>query len=59
MAGTSSSTRGIFGGGNTGSYSNVIQYITFATPGNSVDFGDLTVARDGLAACSNDHGGLQ
>ena len=30
--------RAVFGGG----YSNVLQYITTATTGNAVDFGDLT-----------------
>ena len=43
--------RGLFGGNST--ESNVIQYITISTPGNSTDFGDLTVARRGLAACSS------
>ena len=44
---TSSSTRGVFGGGilDNGSLSNVIQYITLASAGNATDFGDLSVAR--------------
>ena len=37
--------RGLFGGGNPGSYSNAINYITISTSGNSQEFGDLTVAR--------------
>jgi hypothetical protein len=45
----SSSTRGIFGGGgtNTGSNAdlNTIDYVTIATFGDAIDFGDLTVAR--------------
>ena len=45
-------SRGVFGGGFTGSYSNVLDYVTIQTAGNATDFGDLTVARDGLAACS-------
>ena len=41
-AGGSSSTRGIFAGGYI---TNVIEFITIATTGNSQDFGDMTVAR--------------
>ena len=43
--GVSSSTRGVWGGGNNPTLSNVIDYITIASLGNSQDFGDLTVAR--------------
>ena len=53
----SSSVRGIFAGGYHDSpttiYSNVIDYITIATLGNAVDFGDLTVGRLFAASCSN------
>ena len=40
----SNSTRGIFGGGRTTSFSdlNVIDYITIATTGNCTDFGDVS-----------------
>jgi hypothetical protein len=48
----------LFGGGDTGSATNTISYVTIDTAGNAADFGDLTVARSGLAACSNAHGGL-
>ena len=43
----SSTTRGVFGGGNSPDtpYSNVIDYITIASEGNATDFGDLTVKR--------------
>ena len=45
-AGFSSQTRGMMAGGNTGggsgTYYNNIQYITIATTGNALDFGDLT-----------------
>ena len=34
------------------SFSNVIDYVTIATTGNSIDFGDLTLARAGLAGLS-------
>ena len=42
--------RGVFGGGVT---TNVIDYVTIATPGNATDFGDLTVGSSYLAACSD------
>jgi hypothetical protein len=62
LAATSSSTRGVIGGGTTtggsSGSSNTIDYVTIATTGNAVDFGDITQARYGLAACSNVHGGL-
>ena len=47
--------RGIIGGGVTGSTAyNTMDYITISTLGNALDFGDLTVARTGSAACSGD-----
>jgi hypothetical protein len=56
---TSLFSRGLFGGGLVSpALLNVIDYITIATTGNATDFGDLTVARTGLVACSNSHGGL-
>lgn len=57
IAGTSSQTRGVFGGGDNGS-SAAIQFITIASLGNSQNFGNLTVSRFYAAACSNAHGGL-
>jgi hypothetical protein len=45
--------RGLFGGGYTNQSLNVIDYITIDTTGNATDFGDLTVARDGLSACAS------
>ena len=53
-----SGNRGLFGGGDTGSASNVIDYVTIATTGNATDFGDLTVARHSPAACSDGIYGL-
>lgn len=46
---------GIFGGGLAGGNpSNVIQYVIIATAGNTIDFGDLSVAaKYQLAACSS------
>jgi hypothetical protein len=60
IAGTSSPTRGVFGGGlaTGGVIYNTIQYITIASTGNSENFGDLTAATHSLGACSNTHGGL-
>ena len=47
--------RGLIGGGLNADVvrTNVIQYITIATPGNATDFGDLTVGRQELGAVSN------
>lgn len=57
LAATSNGTsdRGIFGGGygDAGGYNNTIDYITISSAGDATDFGDLTVARHGLAATSN------
>jgi hypothetical protein len=35
--------RGIFGGGRTPTNVNTIEFITIATTGNAIDFGDLTL----------------
>ena len=60
LAGCSSTTRGLFGGGYTvGSIdSNVIDYVTILSAGNATDFGDLTVARYGAGGCSSSTRGL-
>lgn len=42
----SSSVRGLFAGGSAPAATNVIQYVTYASAGNAVDFGDLTIARN-------------
>lgn len=51
-------TRGLWGGGTTGSNSNVIDYIEFATGGAGTDFGDLTVVRRLIAAAASSTRGL-
>ena len=57
--GCASPTRGIFAGGDSGgTKKNAIESIEIATQGNSVDFGDLTVARMEHTSFSNAHGGL-
>ena len=61
MAALSSPTRGVFAGRNqnpgTPATSNLIDYVTIATQGDAVDFGDLTAATN-PTGCSNAHGGL-
>ncbi len=53
----SDGTKGVFGGGTqqggTAGSSNVIDYVTIATTGNAIDFGDLSVSRYRLGACSD------
>jgi hypothetical protein len=65
LAACSSNTRGLFAGGSTGSFptvtaSNIIDYITIATVGNALDFGDLSSgnARSNLASCSSSTRGI-
>jgi hypothetical protein len=57
LAACSSSTRGIFAGGEAPT--NTINYVTIANTGNATDFGDLSVARQALAGCSGGNGGAQ
>jgi hypothetical protein len=58
----SSSTRGLFAGGSllfpSSGLVQRIDYITIATTGNSTNFGDLTVGRASLAACSSETRGV-
>ena len=57
----SSPTRGVIMGGIGGSpraATNTTQKIEILTTGNSVDFGDVTTARNGGGGISNGHGGL-
>ena len=56
IAGLSSRTRGVFGGGY-GEY-NTIEYITISSTGNTQDFGDLTVGRATLHGASNSTRGI-
>ena len=57
-----SSTRGIFAGGLTSpspvTYTNEIQYVTTASTGNAVDFGNLTADRRYMATCSSNTRGV-
>ena len=58
LAAASSESRIVFGGGNDGSSTETIEYVTITSAGNAADFGDLNGARQGLSATSNGHGGL-
>ena len=56
--GCSNNTRGIYFSGQNdspspGTNNNIIDYITTATLGNAVDFGDQTNGRDGGGACQS------
>jgi len=58
----SSETRATIAGGRpssaiSGGVSSII-FVTISTLGNTTNFGNLTVARSNLSACSNAHGGL-
>ncbi len=55
-AGCSNSIRGVFSGGyanSLGAILNLMDYITIATNGNALYFGDLTFKAYGSSACSN------
>ena len=60
VASCSNSTRGLWGSGYYpgGANVNVIQYVTIASTGNAVDFGDLTQSRRGAAGCASATKGL-
>ncbi len=54
---SSNAIRGIYSGSITPGFptttTNIIQYVTFATLGNAVDFGDQSVQRNNLASMSS------
>ena len=50
--------RGVFGGGFTTGNVNTIDYINIQSTGNATDFGDLTLARHGIAPCSSSTRGV-
>ena len=45
--------RGTFAGGYSSSFQNVIDYVNITSAGNASDFGDLTSARNGVAATAS------
>ena len=51
--GVSSHVRGVVAGGEIPATTNLIEYITIASTGNSNDFGDLSVARKCVSGTSN------
>lgn len=54
-----SSTRGVFGGGNSPTYVNTIDYVTIASQGNAISFGTLSTAnRAYISACSSSTRGV-
>ena len=53
-----SATRGLMAGGASPSKINTIQFITIATTGDSINFGDLTSARSNLGGASSPTRGL-
>ena len=52
--------RGLWGGGQTAQYSyqNTIEYVTIATLGDAIDFGDLTNQRATYGSCASTTRGL-
>ena len=61
-SGSSNATRGIFAGGrespSPNNFLNDIDYITIASAGNSVSFGDLTTTRSSVTSCSSSTRGV-
>jgi len=54
MGGAQSPVRGLFGGGDDGSSCDIIEYITIASTGNGVDFGNLSEAHgEGVTGTSS------
>ena len=51
-------TRGVYGGGNTPSFIDTIEYITISTLGSPMDFGNLTIASTGRAGSASRTRGL-
>ena len=51
--------RAVFGGGFANDYSNVLDYVTIQSAGNSSDFGDLIQARYGICGSSSSTRGLK
>ena len=56
----SNQINGVFAGGTTanGVFTNTIDYVTIATTGNAIDFGDLTSATPFGSALTDCHGGI-
>ena len=52
------SSRGVIGGGYTGTNSNVLDYVNIASTGNATDFGDLTNSRRGVGGLASSTRGV-
>jgi hypothetical protein len=50
--------RGVFASGQAPAQSNVIQYVTISTTGNSLDFGDLSTSVMQIASCASSTRGI-
>ena len=50
--------RGVYGGGNTPSYIDTIEFITISTMGSPMDFGNLTIASTGRSGTASNTRGL-
>ena len=56
---TGDSIRAVYAGGDDGTNNiTTVDSVLFATMGNTIDFGDLTVAGGGVNGLSDSHGGL-
>jgi hypothetical protein len=58
---TSNQTRGVIMGGDlqpADNFTNVMQYVTIATTGDSLDFGDMLTVGAYRNSTSDSHGGL-
>jgi len=55
---TGTGTRGLYGGGNTPSYIDTIEFITISTLGSPMDFGNLTIASTGRSGSASRTRGL-
>ena len=55
---TSSPVRGVMFGGQDPSKTNEINYVTIASTGNAVDFGDMTISTRQLGGMSTETRGL-
>ena len=58
MSGLSSSTRGVFAGGYDPGAKDMLEYVTIASQGNVIDYGDLVSTKFLAAATSNSVRGI-
>ena len=58
LASCSSPTRGVWAGGNPSGAANVIDYVTIASTGDAIDFGDLYQAGDSISGCASSTRGV-